>query len=385
MSHIHVCLVSEQTIPNILGLYHFQPPKIVFCTSGKMENLGKSDAIINTLKLYDLDYSNKFDRVLVDQDCLEDCEARLSNIAQKYSNHKFVVNLTGGTKIMVLGAYNVFKSIENTQMIYTPIPKNEFIEVFPRKGDCGPPIPLNLRLSVDAYVTAYGIRTGNRDKIEQLKSNAIRNKETSEWMINNYVAIEDLLSSFIKEGLNERRGDKKNYRFKMDCSNLRPKERELLLGLRFEIGRDSIERMLTKYEIRFLTGDWLSDFCFNEVSKLSIDDCVTGIELISSKGTNNEFDVLFTKDNALYIVECKSLKQEHDKDADILYKISALQHDFGLKVDGFLVSTSRTILNNKGDIKEHILRRSDQCKTKVVHPNEIKNIGPWIKKHIKGL
>ena len=199
MNHIHVCLVSEQTIPNILSLYHNQPDRIIFCTSEKMEKLGKSDAIINTLKLYGLDYSSKFDRVLVDQDCLEDCEARLSNIAQKYSNQKFVVNLTGGTKIMVLGAYNVFKSIENTQMIYTPIPKNEFIEVFPRKGNCKSPIPLTLRLSVGAYVSAYGVKIKNRSKLEQLKSDAIKNKENSTWMIRNYEAIEGLLCCFIKE------------------------------------------------------------------------------------------------------------------------------------------------------------------------------------------
>lgn len=93
MGHIHICLVSEQTIPNILGLYQNHPEEIIFCTTGKMENLGKSDAIINTLKLYGLDYSSKSNRVLVDQDCLEDCEAKLSNIARKYSNQKFVVNL----------------------------------------------------------------------------------------------------------------------------------------------------------------------------------------------------------------------------------------------------------------------------------------------------
>ena len=119
MRHIHLCLVSEQTIPNILGIYHYQPDEIIFCTTGKMENLGKSEAIINTLKLYELDYSNKSERVLVDQDCLEDCEAKLFNIARKYSNHKFVVNLTGGTKIMVIGAYNVLKSFNDARMIYT--------------------------------------------------------------------------------------------------------------------------------------------------------------------------------------------------------------------------------------------------------------------------
>jgi hypothetical protein len=383
MSHIHVCLVSEQTIPNILGIYHFKPERVIFCTTERMEQEKRTDAIINALKLYGLDYSglNVHDRIKVDQDCLDDCELKFKNeIIQKYRNDKITVNLTGGTKIMVLAAYNVFKDIAE-QMIYTPIPKNEFLVVSPQKEDCKTPVSLNLRLSVEAYVTAYGGKVKNGNKIEQLKSNAKKNKDLCMWMAQNYNDIEDLLSEFYSQ-LTGHRGDK-NFRLKMNCLPKKREERELLK--RLEMSEGKIEKTLAKNEIKFLTGDWLSDFCFNEICKLSVDDCVTGIELISPKGSDNEFDVMFTKDNALYIIECKSLRQVHDKDADVLYKISALQHDFGLRVDGFLVSTSRNILSETGNIKEHILRRADQCKTKVIHPDEIKDFGGWIKKQVKGL
>jgi len=26
----HICLVSDQTIPNILGIYHFKPDRVIF-------------------------------------------------------------------------------------------------------------------------------------------------------------------------------------------------------------------------------------------------------------------------------------------------------------------------------------------------------------------
>src|SRR3989338_1956704 len=347
MSRIHVCLVSEQTIPNILGIYHFKPERVVFCTTERMEQEKRTDAIINTLKLYGLDYSgsNLHDRIKVDQDCLKDCELKFKNeIVQKYGKDKLTVNLTGGTKIMVLGAYNVFKDAAE-QMIYTPIPKNEFLVVYPQGGDCKSPVSLNLRLSVEAYVTAYGIKVKNSNKIEQLKSNALKNKDLCEWMAQNYKDIEGLLIKFY-EHLKGYRDDK--------CFQL-------------------------------MTGDWLSGLCFNEICKLSVDDCVTEIKLISSKGMDNEFDVMFTKDNALYIVECKSLKQEHDKDADILYKISSLQHDFGLRVKGFLVSTARTIISDKGGIEENVIKRAEQCKSQVIHPDEIKNFSIWIKNYVNGL
>ena len=197
MSHIHVCLVSEQTIPNILGIYHFKPDKIVFCTTERMENKKRADAIINALKLYDLDYSKIHEKVIVDQDCLEDCEAKFTTeVVSKYKDKKLIVNLTGGTKIMVLGAYNVFKDFAE-QMIYTPIPKNEFITVFPKEGNCKPPMPLNLRLSVEAYVTAYGVNVKNAHKLNKLKSNASNRENTCKWMIQNYQIIENLLSEWV--------------------------------------------------------------------------------------------------------------------------------------------------------------------------------------------
>lgn len=381
MSHIHVCLVSEQTVPNILGIYHFKPDKVVFCTTERMEKEKRTDAIINTLRLYRMDYSTAHEKIKVDQNCLEDCEIKLKENALKYKDERLTINLTGGTKIMVLAAYNIFKEIAE-QMIYTPIPKNEYVVVSPRNKDCKSPIPLSLRLSVEAFVTAYGISVKNHNQLEQLKSNARHNDNLCKWMVENYRDIEDLLIRFY-EKLREHRDDR-NFRLRMNYSPTSYKEKEFLK--RLGMTAENINKTLSKHEIRFLTGDWLSDFCFNEISKLPVDDCVTGIELISPKGTaENEFDVMFTKDNALYIVECKSLRQSHDKDADILYKISALQDNFGLRVNGFLVSTAPTIISDKGTIKESILRRAKQCKTEVIHPDKIKNFGTWIMDQLKGL
>lgn len=380
MSHVHVCLVSEQTIPNILGIYHFKPDRVVFCSTSRMEREGKTDAIINTLKLYKLDYSKASERVIVNQDSLEDCELKFaSEITQKYKDIRLTVNLTGGTKIMVLGAYNVFR--ENAeQMIYTPIPRNEFLAVYPKSVDCKIPMSLDLRLSVEAYVTAYGIKVKNSNKIGQSKSNARRNENLCTWIVESYTDIEDLLIELYGK-LKEHR-DNRNFKLKTNYIPRNQKEREFLKRLGMTDGK--IDKTLSREEIRFITGDWLSDFCFNEIYKLSVDDCVTGIEIISSKGTDNEFDVMFTKDNALYIVECKSLRQSHDKDADILYKISALQHDFGLRVKGFLVSTARSILYDSNNIKESILRRARQCNAEVIHPDSIRDMNSWIKKYVKG-
>jgi hypothetical protein len=349
-----------------------------------MENQKRTDSIINTLKLYGLDYSNSdlHEKVLVDQDCLDDCELKFSEMAKRYYNDDIVVNLTGGTKIMVLGAYNTFKEIAK-RMIYTPIPRNEFITVFPKDDSCKSPISYELKLSVKAYVTAYGVKVKNADKLKQLKSNASFNKALCKWMIQNYKAIEDMLFEFYKT-LGSHRSDKE-FRLKMDFICKREEEREFLNRLGITLQNGKINQTIVKDSIRFLTGDWLSDYCYNEIASLSVDDCVTGIELVSPKDISNEFDVMFTKDNALYIVECKSLSSKEDKYQDFLYKISALQQDFGLRVKGFMISTTRDILTKDGGIKPHIIKRAKQCTTEVIHPDEIANVKTFIKNHVEGL
>ncbi len=380
MSHIHVCLVSEQTIPNILGIHYFKPDKVIFCTSEKMEQQRRTDAIINTLKLYGLDYSSDtiHERIQVDQDCLDDCEMKLAKIARKYRDAEIIVNLTGGTKIMVLASYNAFKSVAKS-MIYTPIPKNEFITVHPKDDSCKNPVSFNLKLSVEAYVTAYGFKIENKQKIEQLKSNAVSNKNLCKWMAQNYREIEDLLMELYSQ-LKDQRG--KKYELKIDYIPKKTAEREFLEKLAMSETR--ISKILSKNDTRFLTGDWVSDYCFNEIADFA-DDCVTGIELLSPDGAPNEFDVMFTKDNALFIVECKSLQPEKYRYKEFLYKIGSLQQDFGLRVDGYMVSTARRILTSDGKIDEDIIKRAKQCRTKVMHPDDLGDVSKFIKSNIKGL
>lgn|GEM_PF-5905390 len=237
---------------------------------------------------------------------------------------------------------------------------------------------------MEAYVTAYGVQVKNPGNIEQLKSGAASKKDLCKWMAQNYKAIEDVLFEFYKHLKEPRTKSKNNFPLKMDYSLKREEEKEFLKRLGMFSGK--IEITLPKKTIRFLTGDWLSDYCFNEISGLPVDDCVTGIELISPKGVANEFDVMFTKDNALYIVECKSLQPDRDeKYQDFLYKISALQQDFGLKVDGFMIITARSILSDNGTIREDILQRAEHCKTKIIPPDKIDNVGMFIKEKIIGL
>lgn len=382
MKSAHICLVSDQTIPNILALHQEKPDQIVFASTKRMEEKGATGSIISALRLNGLDYTDKHQTIVVNQDSYDSCEKAFGKLAAGLGQKKVTVNLTCGTKLMSLAAFHVFRQLKAT-LIYTPIPKNEYI-IIDESPDSEPIHPLTFRLDVRSYMTACGVKISNMQEAQMLKERAKRGRELSRWMMDNYAELETMLGDFAWQ-INKNNGrNLQYYDFSSHYQIKNQSEAELLAKLGMQPSH--MAKRMNRLESGFITGDWLSDYCFEALSRLKVDDCVTGIELIDKHGNPNEFDVMFTKDNTLYTIECKSLKQKGDKDADILYKIAALQDNFGLRVRSFLVSTSREqILDRKNSIKEHLLRRARQFQTEIIHPADIINFTSWIKDKVKGL
>jgi len=178
MKTILISLVSEQTIPNILAIHHFKPDELLFITTDEMQKKRKIEAIINTLRELRLNYEGKSNILVVQEDSILDCHRKIDKWIENREDSEFVVNLTGGTKIMSIAAYEYFKDY-SSKMIYIPIPKNEFIIPFPKKSP-GKPTELTLRLSVIQYLTAYGLDIVNRARLRGYEEDAIQRKKLSE-------------------------------------------------------------------------------------------------------------------------------------------------------------------------------------------------------------
>ncbi|MEW6108110.1 MAG: DUF1887 family CARF protein [Nitrospirota bacterium] len=374
MSHIHVCLVSDQPIPNVLSIYHFKPDELLFITTEEMERKRKVDSILDALNTTGMDYLKKAEKVIVKEDSILDCHKKLEEWIKGREDSEFVLNLTCGTKIMSIAAYEYFKDY-SSRMIYIPLPKNEFIIPFPKKTP-GKVVPLNLRLDVRGYLTAYGLRILNAGKLASNQAAAQQRRNLSEWIVRSYDKIKPLLER-LSEKLRKHRDDRREFEFITGCEPKLKKEEELLQKLGFSYARGVYGRTLNQSEVVYITGGWLEEFCFNELLKFKgkgIDDLVLGIIPQNALGRNNEFDIMFTKDNALYTVECKSLDQKDDTKTEALYKIAALQKDFGLRVESFFVSTSPYILKD-GKLKTAVRARAEQFKTTVIPPGEVLNFG----------
>jgi hypothetical protein len=339
-----------------------------------MELKNKVASILKALNRLGLIYNeNNSAKIVVHEDSILDCHRKIDNWIQGKEDSEFVINLTCGTKIMSIAAYEYFKDF-SSKMIYIPIPKNEFIVPFPKKSP-GKPTEFDLRLSVIEYLTAYGLEVINESKLKNYSEDALKKKELSEYIIKNYENLKNILI-WLSGNLRKHR-DEKDVEFTGNFSGANKKETQLLERLGFTYKDSYISKKLSRSEIRYLTGGWLEEFCFNKIIEFigrGIDDAVIGLKLKNKHGRDNEFDVMFTKDNALYFIECKSLDQHDDKDTDVLYKIGALQKDFGLRVKSFLVTTSQYILKD-GKLRPSVQARAEQFNTNVISPSEVINFG----------
>ncbi len=371
MSHIHVCLVSDQPIPNLLGITHFRPEEILFITTEKMEEKNKTEAILNTIKRLGLGEKG-LSKLIVKEDSILDCQRKIDNWIQGKEDSDFIVNLTCGTKIMSIAVYEYFKDF-SSRMIYIPIPKNEFIMPFPIKKPVTPE-KLALRLGVVDYLTAYGLNIMNEKKLINYYKECFDRKDLSEWIVCKYDSVKNLLI-WLSGCLRSHRNDKKGFILKGEFNGATDNENDLLKKLNFQYDGKTVIKNLNKSEIKYLTGGWLEEFCFNVVAEFigkGIDNVVIGLVIKNVQNRDNEFDIMFTKDNALYFIECKSLDQHDDKNVEVLYKIGALQKDFGLRVSSFLVTTSPYILK-EGRLRQSVQARAEQFNTEIIPPQDVMN------------
>ncbi len=382
MVKILVSMVSKETIPNIILIRHVKPDRLLFISTPEMQRKGKVTAILNSLKRAGLDYGELYDEIIVENDNIADIHNKLIEWIRRQEDVEFLVNITCGTKIMSIGTYEFFKDY-GCRLGYIPLGKNEFLTIFPKRVGREPE-RLPVRLTVMEYLDSYGLRVKNAKKLRGYRDEAFGKRETSCWIVEHYMEILNLLKWFWLK-LHKAR-DKKIFSLNASYGSPSDAELELLRKLGFQYTDRLISKRLRRSELKYLTGGWLEEFCFNEIASLlgsGIDDVEIGIKVLNEQGRDNELDVMFTKENVLYFVECKSLDQQDDRRQNqALYKIGALQKDFGLSVRSFLVTTAPDIMHG-GRIRESVKARGEQFSTVIVTPDKVSRFGEELKKELK--
>lgn len=371
-----VILVSEQTIPNLMFLKWivFNNKSILlelFCiTTEYMEQKHKIRAIQKALGEMNGLFS-KMTPITVDENDLKEIikkiEVQFSDLPIYDEIH---VNITGGTKIMSIACYEVFKNKENTVLYYQPV--NKPVQILNSKIPEISKNNIEANISIKEYLDAYNV------------AYKIDNICVKDWNYNQAVLpiVENMTSErsiYLELQNNEyfRKMLKKKGALEFDkidseklsrLQNNPTVEQLVSCSVRFGFGSDKI----TGKEIKYITGGWFEEYVYQKLKtekKLDDDSIALNIRIVNSDDKDkNELDVAYIEGKTnprLNIVECKSFIDEALQAkllTDTLYKMQALKKDFGLTVKSYLYTMSvikkESVLSRAKDLDIEIIDRT---------------------------
>ena len=332
-----VVLVSDQTVPNAVYLKNLKEfgggfDRVLFISTERMEKNNKSQIIAKAVGI------NEYDPIIVNENMLFSVKSKLENYFANNSFERVRVNITGGTKIMSLGAYQFFFGKNFVEdIVYLPIGSNAYKQIYPMGND-GKAVDISIRykMNVREYLDAIGAEV---DKIKEPVDVKLSN-EMFDKFFNGYEEIINELTHILRNFRKHQRHKK----FYSQSNEEIVKDRERIYQLLGRLGLDYNNYDFKKRDwVDFFSGGWLEEYVYDVVSELKnegvVDDVIINVKFKRKSEDAefpNEFDVVAIKDNNLYVFECKSGNVGREL-TDVFYKVAYLNREMGLAARSFLV------------------------------------------------
>ncbi len=404
---IMVCLISGQHVPNLLSIRSENPlPNwLVLIVTPLMKARNMHNHLLNALAAGELDYRTRCDiKDLAKEDSIAETYNLLKNILKEHLNDDLVVNLTGGTKPMCIGAYE-FSKEKSLRTLYVPEGKQHLAIDLLR----GSTTELKHRLSTAEFLEGYGFSVLNLGDLKRSREQAKDLFDLAALLTANSEdhGLRGMLGKIQSLMEEKKKNDKKGWNrdgliltddlnVYLDNDNLRSK---IAAKLGLETKGSIFLGTLEKHKAEFLAGKWLEVFVWGMhkqfVEDEKIWDLNQGVRVGVTHpegqrifpGEDNDLDVAFMMNQSLCIVECKTGGQEHDPAGkDALYKIEAIKSGLrALRVRTYLATTSYNVIDpQKGGIKESLLRRADIYDCKIISGEKLRALSElWFLKSPK--
>lgn len=374
-----LCLVSDQHVPNLLSVHHFQPDRVVLIQSARMAK--PTEYLLDALAIA------LFPRERVDVLNLED-ENSLSSVRRclhqafgKFPEADWIANVTGGLKPMSIATYEFFKALDARIVYIDSRSPNEIL------GLDGQPSEQCLHmLSLDEFMAGYGFEISKAwSKISESEERASR-----WWPLARVIAEHAPDTNLLKFSDDEQgRADWKAVRekkeFTLTPSHTQHLPQPVLAALvdywKLTPTETSVSGSIDKYQGMFLTGGWLEAFLWkllaDHAQSLGLQHVRLGVEA-KKKDTQaqTDFDVAFLMNQSLYAIECKSGGQDHSDDPNLpLDKLEARIQQFrALRVNPVLATTSNKILDNSNSVKPTFAQRAAIYNCRIVTVHQIREL-----------
>ncbi len=340
---IHVCLVSDQLLPNVIAALYRRPVAIHMVISERMEDKAKTLCRLFgkrgfTYRRHDGAPDTGLPEII-------NYAARTAaTIREQHRQAHIVLNVTGGTKPMAMGFVVAFRDVAD-EVIYIDTAHGclEYLD----RGRPREALP-NV-LDIPTYLEAQGMYySGALSDHTQHRSQVEARRQLTRFLAGKAGDLgryrRDMGGNFfsIMNGLVQRALDKNGKSLVAPRQEFRHSPKALW---REALGRISDHKLVRitgdltlvfkDYDsARYLGGIWLEEYAWLMAREIGFDHQAMGVEgaWAGGVGPTNELDVLAISRNRLLVVECKTLRflGDQPKDQDIITKIDSV----GRKVGG---------------------------------------------------
>lgn len=273
-----LCLASRQSMANVLPVLQLQPRRVCILATAE-----EQDAANNLKHLFQgkgilvevITGLNAYDIPAVTR--------AAEQILGKTRPDAAMVNITGGTKLMALAAYEAAKNC-GAATIYCNTRDKAIMHIHPRVPDT----PLLADISIHDYLASYGYMLEDNKPAED------------------YEPLFQLLRQGALEGF-----CKATEIFRRHFDN--PPAKTQKQFQQFKAVKDFAnyylyfgKERLAFDSKKFIMGDWLEYYVYDYIRKNITEKVMVGVKIISAGNVKNEVDVVFMHKGQLHFVSCKS-------------------------------------------------------------------------------
>lgn len=366
MKHVHVCLVSDQPIPNLTTVFQFRPHRVIL--------LSTKDKSLQAERLERVIKKHKYDvviREILPYD-INNVAAVSESLINEYKDCSVSLNITGGTKIGTLGTFQSFYTA-GKPIYYVNTRDNEIIQVYPAEEKS----PIESPIKIKDYLAAYGFRI---DRYIKDDSYIYKRKKITEFLAHLTVEHGKLIGT-INYTIDRtvREPEKASYPLSI---NLPENDKTIRLcnlldsyGLVDKVKKTSI-RVRNSDIVRYLKGIWFEEYVYMIAKSLPVGDVKMEVhgqwDVTGKRAVKNEFDVMIAKRNRLYYISCKTSDPNRKEDDDMesvskeyLYELDSLGDKalglFGKK----MLASARRVTN------EYVRKRAEVLNIKIIDGKSI--------------
>lgn len=336
---VHVCLVSGQPTPNFVPVLaqEFRPQEVILVVTPRMKT--KADALEKVMrercgvKVQQIQIENEYDTANIGE--------RLFELLVNVDKEKVALNVTGGTKLMAIGAYSTFRDAGYPS--FYVLERTGEIQILDSTECLKFDVP---KIRIEDYLMLHGFAVLEGKAKRQINMQWL---PVAQELVQKHYSLSGVLGA-LNFAINKAKERNPNTDT-VELSRLDNQNMDYLIQILEKHNladfKDNIIRFESVEARDYIAGAWFEEYVFDCIKKIpGIQDFAIGVQIDSAElqeNSRNELDVVAMYNNTLHVLECKTVnfQSEHLNNTqrnEPIYKLETLKKLGGLRTRKALIS-----------------------------------------------